>query len=360
MKKFAGITEVSFDQHDIEIFKIEDIKTRIATTQNYFFPRLEYLIRGSLLLAQEVYQTNPYEMMTIVSRPANRADAISNTEFEEVYMGISGKKPKGKQLVLKNYDGKTRALPVTGFLVYRIDLSGNIRVVLKNYGFGAINEHNAHYWQDVQAMFREYFQDITTIFSIAQISYWGAENLFTLIESFDLSNLMNHLPSDNILYSPAHFFPVSFDRGLNTLLLAFVILYPIAESLTKLSEGEAHNLGASLEKFKAWWRLQAVVPEIEDQPKVEVGETRTSELDLPEMDSYKHVRAGLWWQVLARDNWTCLSCGRTAKDGITLEVDHILPRSKGGKDSIENLQTLCKKCNIGKSNKDDTDLRVSS
>ncbi|MBI3800239.1 MAG: HNH endonuclease [Deltaproteobacteria bacterium] len=34
-----------------------------------------------------------------------------------------------------------------------------------------------------------------------------------------------------------------------------------------------------------------------------------------------------------------------------------MPRSKGGSDDIGNLQTLCKKCNIGKSNKDTTDLR---
>jgi 5-methylcytosine-specific restriction endonuclease McrA len=60
---------------------------------------------------------------------------------------------------------------------------------------------------------------------------------------------------------------------------------------------------------------------------------------------------------LARDRWTCCSCGRSTREhGVLLEVDHIVPRSKGGSDDPKNLQTLCKKCNIGKSNKDQTRL----
>ncbi|MCC6294516.1 MAG: HNH endonuclease [Bryobacterales bacterium] len=35
--------------------------------------------------------------------------------------------------------------------------------------------------------------------------------------------------------------------------------------------------------------------------------------------------------------------------GVQLEVDHILPWSKGGKSTIDNLQTLCSACNEGKS-----------
>lgn len=62
------------------------------------------------------------------------------------------------------------------------------------------------------------------------------------------------------------------------------------------------------------------------------------------------------YNVLKRDNFTCQLCGITAKDGAKLEVDHIIPVSKGGKTIMSNLQTLCDRCNKGKSNKTDTNI----
>lgn len=55
--------------------------------------------------------------------------------------------------------------------------------------------------------------------------------------------------------------------------------------------------------------------------------------------------------VFKRDNYRCCICGRTARDGVRLEADHIIPVSKGGKTTMDNLQTLCDRCNNGKSNK---------
>ena len=59
----------------------------------------------------------------------------------------------------------------------------------------------------------------------------------------------------------------------------------------------------------------------------------------------------LRYQVLKRDNFKCCACGASpAKDpAVELHIDHIIPWSKGGESNLENLQTLCSKCNIGKS-----------
>lgn len=58
------------------------------------------------------------------------------------------------------------------------------------------------------------------------------------------------------------------------------------------------------------------------------------------------------FQVFDRDKFRCRYCGRTPDDEITLEVDHVIPVSKGGSDEIENLVTSCFDCNRGKSNQE--------
>lgn len=62
--------------------------------------------------------------------------------------------------------------------------------------------------------------------------------------------------------------------------------------------------------------------------------------------------AKLWFsirdEILKRDNYTCKYCG--IRGGI-LEVDHIIPFSKGGGYSFDNLTTACRKCNRQKKDK---------
>ncbi len=64
------------------------------------------------------------------------------------------------------------------------------------------------------------------------------------------------------------------------------------------------------------------------------------------------INLRLRWTILKRDNFSCKKCGRSpAKDSsIILHIDHIIPWSKDGETIIENLETLCEQCNLGKSN----------
>lgn len=53
------------------------------------------------------------------------------------------------------------------------------------------------------------------------------------------------------------------------------------------------------------------------------------------------------FEILKRDWFRCQYCGRNWKD-VTLEVDHVLPKSRGGTDDSSNLITCCRECNMGK------------
>jgi hypothetical protein len=52
--------------------------------------------------------------------------------------------------------------------------------------------------------------------------------------------------------------------------------------------------------------------------------------------------------VFERDNFTCVYCGATE---AVLHADHVHPRSRGGRDEMENLVTACASCNLSKGSK---------
>ena len=70
-----------------------------------------------------------------------------------------------------------------------------------------------------------------------------------------------------------------------------------------------------------------------------------------ERETSRNVSLSLRLAVLSRDNFRCVFCGKSPATniGTKLHIDHIKPFSRGGKSTLENLQTLCEECNIGKS-----------
>lgn len=62
------------------------------------------------------------------------------------------------------------------------------------------------------------------------------------------------------------------------------------------------------------------------------------------------LSSSLRHEAFKRDNYKCLECG-VSKNEASLHIDHIIPKSEGGTDELVNLQTLCDKCNLSKSNR---------
>lgn len=71
------------------------------------------------------------------------------------------------------------------------------------------------------------------------------------------------------------------------------------------------------------------------------------------VEDRRTIPLGLRYKVLNRNSFKCVKCGASPATDPTcrLHIDHILPFSKGGKTTLENLQTLCENCNLGKGNR---------
>lgn len=62
---------------------------------------------------------------------------------------------------------------------------------------------------------------------------------------------------------------------------------------------------------------------------------------------FAQKRDELMLALIERDGYSCTECGEL--EGLT--IDHIIPLSKGGSDTLENLQLLCQRCNSAKGDK---------
>ena len=57
------------------------------------------------------------------------------------------------------------------------------------------------------------------------------------------------------------------------------------------------------------------------------------------------------YDIMKRDHFKCVLCGRGVEDGVKLHIDHFIPIAGGGTSEYDNLRTLCEDCNLGKSAK---------
>jgi len=132
----------------------------------------------------------------------------------------------------------------------------------------------------------------------------------------------------------------------------------------------------SLHKFSSWVALADMI--CEEQGLKPVG-TKTASRKLvmrygkslvagkkvfkPRTPSDVFYSSTSWRELryiaLKNSNGTCTLCGARASDGVSLHVDHIVPRSIDARKELDldNLQILCDDCNIGKSNRDCIDWR---
>ncbi|MDR0684230.1 MAG: HNH endonuclease [Spirochaetaceae bacterium] len=144
--------------------------------------------------------------------------------------------------------------------------------------------------------------------------------------------------------------PLSYNE-LNSLIISFVIFFPIYYSMLEI----AQNKDCSFKEIISNLNCENLIGDYPDMENNELSGIKEN-VNI-NIDETKFVKAGIRWQVFERDYFKCVACGKSAHDGAILHVDHIIPKSKGGSDSMDNYQTLCHLCNIGKGNRSEKNLR---
>lgn len=134
-------------------------------------------------------------------------------------------------------------------------------------------------------------------------------------------------------------------------------------SCNDLRKGNVSKIGVNtyFRHFGSWRKaLEAFVSYVNSEDGEDNNKPLPSEVVTDNSKSkgqiFKHktkrdINLRLRFKVMARDHFKCCKCGKSpATDpSVVLHIDHIYPYSKGGETIMENLQTLCSDCNLGKS-----------
>ena len=116
-----------------------------------------------------------------------------------------------------------------------------------------------------------------------------------------------------------------------------------------------YSAGTYEKRFGSWRKaLEKFVAYMSNEESIS-SEEGIKSLSVESTTKHKTKRSINWrlrFLVMRRDDFKCKLCGASPamRPGTILHVDHIKAWDKGGETVMENLQTLCDQCNIGKSN----------
>jgi len=359
MKKSIDIENIIFDEDDKNLFLVDSPRLRADALRYSIAPKMRVLLIRCAEVVREIYSVDVFEASRIATYPAFRVKRKSELQelYEAAFVGLGGKSEQ------KRWKGFDR------------DNGKPVQMIPFRYGFRLTSDGLAVQFEtdwltlgksSYQKLLKFWTQNDANVISLC--SFAGMD-LFLLYEAEPyIKPLVARLQSrfekkiyEHDFVSETQGFPV-YTANIDELISQFVWFYPIYDSYIQIGMNKTPRLLELIDKANTWLAKnelpekyannQSDIDKIKSVPSDEIKETARSMAE-----KRVQVMPALRWQVFMRDNWRCVACGRSAIDDIILQVDHIIPRSKSGKDSLDNFQTLCHECNLGKSNKDKTNLR---
>ncbi|MBP3930229.1 MAG: HNH endonuclease [Peptostreptococcaceae bacterium] len=111
------------------------------------------------------------------------------------------------------------------------------------------------------------------------------------------------------------------------------------------------DLICKINKYKS--ESETVIEFIENAILKSLPKEVLTQEELKEINRRRNIKDTTRYSVLERAGFKCQCCGSKPlkNNDVVLHIDHIIPHSLGGSDSIDNLQVLCDKCNLSKQNR---------
>ena len=361
------IEEVRFDESDQNLFYVDDLRLKADALKYSILPKLHMVMNHCIDRIRNIYGIEVMEHCSITQSPnfrTMRKEELKR-DYDSASVSLSGKRAKNKWVAATRMGGKpVHILPLhyhmylhKGGLGLGLGIDG-IKGLDRDFYRKIFDFHLAH--ESLIASLCDYIGMKPTFV------FYGEEGPVTERES-RFNGMIEDQDYGFDHFSESYEYPLSV-AGMSIIVDKYVYFYPIFDSYIQIALGEPTRLKALTEKLN-----QVILANNNDEVDGAEGNENTGTDDVEQSLSSQldeisikareaaalkvRVMPALRWQVFQRDGWKCVSCGRTAHDNIILHIDHIIPRSKGGSDTLENYQTLCNLCNLGKSNKDNTNLR---
>jgi hypothetical protein len=348
------LKNIFFDNEDKGLFLIDDLQLKADAIRFSVLPKMQVVINYAISQIDETYQLNVFDDCMIAQAPhfrmsSRRSDVKKDYDFARV--SIRGQRKYGKWKGVQKPDGGQ--LQVSPFsLDLKLTKDGMV-ISLGNQNQRISKKSNKKIFDFLvkYSSAIDLIQKSSKVFDnrICTGGDWLVSNEIWLENKFRQNDFDITFISDFIPY------PIGYSQLILTIE-RLTLLYSIFHSYIQVAKGQKILFSDLIVKYNRtllWGEKETLLSQ-------QITEDVLDLKIIKERAAIKiKVTPGIRWQVFQRDKWRCVSCGVKAVENETviLHVDHILPRSKGGKNIIDNYQTLCDKCNIGKSNKDKTDLR---
>ena len=349
------LSDITFDDQDSNLFLVEDARLRADALKHSVLPRLSVVMNAAITRIWEIYGIEALDdsIVSVFPNFRQKRDNELLVKYDQVFVGLGGQR-KAKWSGFSRRDGRpVQILPFR--FAFILDERG-VSIWLENGWLKGLDAASSEVLLHFHVENEDKINPLCFMARMRPDTFWSEE--LTLLSAFhqQYQCRLDHQFYDNHFFGHACHFPVA-ESVLAELVDNFACFFPVYDSYIQLAKGLPHRLDALIERLSDW--LQRDTAPIEARR----GLTTAHELNARAAEAAEkkvRVMPALRWQVFQRDHFKCCSCGRGSHDNVILHVDHIVPRSLGGIDAIENFQTLCSDCNIGKSNRSTGDLRNKS